>query len=305
LVFDERPFDQLQLNELKKLLSSYSVQLKGLILAPETLCEYLSDELCLSIQTTKPKPSQNAPEPPQPPTSSQHISSAQSPESTTHKPPRSATPQPILTQPYPPSIVAHNPTHSSKQPTTLPPLHSKSQTHNTTSQRLYTHTNTLEHPNDEDFFCFTPRSHHASSTALDLPFQPSLKTAQRPLHKIYRTCRAGTHLDLDGDVIVFGDVNPGAEIRATGDIIILGALRGIAHAGCRGERSAMIIAFELSPTQVRLGQQIAVAPTNTSKSKHKLLTEIAYLNPHDQIEVKRYTQGKFPLTQTSSTSNNQ
>ncbi len=118
-------------------------------------------------------------------------------------------------------------------------------------------------------------------------------SAGRQVHRIMRTCRAGTRLDLEGDVWVFGDVNPGAEIRATGDIIIFGSLRGIAHAGSEGNDHAIIAAFELNPMQLRLGNQIAVSPPADGRNKQRVDTEVAFLNQHHQIEVKNY-QGKFP-----------
>ncbi|MCK6510368.1 hypothetical protein L6R29_10420 [Myxococcota bacterium] len=118
-------------------------------------------------------------------------------------------------------------------------------------------------------------------------------SAGRQVHRIMRTCRAGTRLDLEGDVWVFGDVNPGAEIRATGDIIIFGSLRGIAHAGSEGNDNAIIAAFELNPMQLRLGNQIAVSPPADGRNKQRVDTEVAFLNQHHQIEVKNY-QGKFP-----------
>ena len=62
----------------------------------------------------------------------------------------------------------------------------------------------------------------------------SLKNPDRNLHVHRGTVRAGEHLEVDGAVLVLGDVNPGARISARGDVLIWGRLRGIAHAGCHG-----------------------------------------------------------------------
>ncbi|MEL6349676.1 MAG: septum site-determining protein MinC, partial [Myxococcota bacterium] len=63
-----------------------------------------------------------------------------------------------------------------------------------------------------------------------------------------RTLRSGAAIRHRGDVLVYGDVNAGAEIVATGNIIVLGVLRGLAWAGSSGDQAAMIISLDLRPT---------------------------------------------------------
>jgi len=84
--------------------------------------------------------------------------------------------------------------------------------------------------------------------------------ASRPTMLIHRTLRSGQKINYDGNVVVIGDVNPGAEIIATGDIAVMGTLRGVVHAGARGDRSAVVTAFRLLPTQLRIADQITRAP---------------------------------------------
>jgi len=72
------------------------------------------------------------------------------------------------------------------------------------------------------------------------------------------TLRGGQALHNLGNIIVIGDVNPGAELIASGDIVVFGALRGVAHAGAQGDRSARVIALELAPTQLRIATCIAL-----------------------------------------------
>jgi septum site-determining protein MinC len=71
------------------------------------------------------------------------------------------------------------------------------------------------------------------------------------------TLRGGQALHNLGNLVVIGDVNPGAELVASGDIVVFGALRGVAHAGAQGDRSARVIALELAPTQLRIATLIA------------------------------------------------
>jgi len=71
------------------------------------------------------------------------------------------------------------------------------------------------------------------------------------------TLRGGQSLANVGHIVVVGDVNPGAELVAGGDIVVFGALRGVAHAGAQGDRSARVYALVLEPTQLRIATTIA------------------------------------------------
>ena len=77
---------------------------------------------------------------------------------------------------------------------------------------------------------------------------------------VQRTLRSGQIIHYPGNVIVLGDVNPGAEIVAGESIIIMGSLRGVAHAGAGGNEEAVIIAFRLQPTQLRIAGHITRPP---------------------------------------------
>lgn len=77
---------------------------------------------------------------------------------------------------------------------------------------------------------------------------------------VTRTLRSGQSIRHQGDVIVLGDVNPGAEIIARGHIVVMGALRGVAHAGSNGNTAAFVAATKLRPTQLRIANVIGRAP---------------------------------------------
>ena len=74
------------------------------------------------------------------------------------------------------------------------------------------------------------------------------------------TLRSGDHVQGDGDVLVLGDVNPGATLSATGHVMVWGRLRGIAHAGREGDRKARIVALQLRPLQLRIADVVARGP---------------------------------------------
>ncbi len=82
---------------------------------------------------------------------------------------------------------------------------------------------------------------------------------------IRRTLRSGQVVRYPGSVVVFGDVNAGAEIIAEGDVIVWGGLRGMVHAGVSGDETATVSALYLDPTQLRLAQHIARSPGNRAR----------------------------------------
>lgn len=79
--------------------------------------------------------------------------------------------------------------------------------------------------------------------------------------------RNGQTLEFDGSLVVLGDINPGAVIKATGNIIILGQLRGMAHAGCQGMTDAFIAAVYMAPVQLRIADIITRFPDENKKGE--------------------------------------
>tara|TARA_B100000579_G_scaffold105336_1_gene83839 strand:- start:251 stop:898 length:648 start_codon:yes stop_codon:yes gene_type:complete len=74
------------------------------------------------------------------------------------------------------------------------------------------------------------------------------------------TVRSGEYIDSPGDLLILGDVNPGATVSAEGNIIIWGRLLGIAHAGSKGNSQATISALQLRPVQLRIAKKVARGP---------------------------------------------
>jgi septum site-determining protein MinC len=84
---------------------------------------------------------------------------------------------------------------------------------------------------------------------------------------VQRTLRSGHKVHFPGHVVVLGDVNPGAEIVAGGNVIVWGRLRGTVHAGAAGGEHAVVCALDLDPTQLRIGAQIAISPDRKGKPR--------------------------------------
>jgi septum site-determining protein MinC len=88
------------------------------------------------------------------------------------------------------------------------------------------------------------------------------------------TLRGGKSVQQLGNVVVVGDVNPGAEIVATGDIVVFGTLRGTVHAGAQGDERARVSAIELIPTQLRIAKYIAAESEDV---RSRPIAEEAYI----------------------------
>lgn len=94
------------------------------------------------------------------------------------------------------------------------------------------------------------------------------------------TLRSGQVLEAESSVIVLGDVNPGGRIIAKGNVIVLGSLKGNAFAGANGNEDAFVVALEMNPMQIKIGDVIARCSDNITKSKDKkknILPKIAFV----------------------------
>jgi septum site-determining protein MinC len=87
---------------------------------------------------------------------------------------------------------------------------------------------------------------------------------------VKRTLRSGFSLQFEGHVIIIGDVNPGAQVIAAGDVLVWGRLRGVVHAGADGDESSQVCALDLSPTQLRIAGHIAITPQRRGKSQPEI-----------------------------------
>ena len=97
---------------------------------------------------------------------------------------------------------------------------------------------------------------------------------------IRRTLRSGRTIHSRGHVIVMGDVNPGSEIIADGDVFVWGRLRGKVHAGFSGDEDAVVCALDMSPTQLRIAAYITTSPPG---KRRKPQPEIACIRDNQII----------------------
>lgn len=115
---------------------------------------------------------------------------------------------------------------------------------------------------------------------------------------IDRNLRCGQQVNFTGHVVVTGDVNPGAEIIAEGNIVVIGALRGLVHAGASGDQGAFVAAFRLEPSQLRIAGVFTRSPDDES-CQFSGQPEIARLQDGQVVVEKNDTNQMLSLVQRS------
>jgi septum site-determining protein MinC len=119
---------------------------------------------------------------------------------------------------------------------------------------------------------------------------PVLRVVEAAPETLYHvgTLRGGQALHHVGNIVVVGDVNPGAELVATGDVVVFGRLAGVAHAGAQGESTARVFALDLDATQLRIATFIAAdsGTPHTARPEAALVRDgrIAVV-PFDQLDA--------------------
>ncbi len=99
--------------------------------------------------------------------------------------------------------------------------------------------------------------------------------------------RSGQTFEHDGNLLLMGDVNPGGALYCTGDIYVLGALRGMAHAGVNGRQDVIIASSLLRPTQLRIAEVISRPPDEWMSGDAAM--EFAFLES-GQMQIDKITQ---------------
>jgi septum site-determining protein MinC len=103
---------------------------------------------------------------------------------------------------------------------------------------------------------------------------------------VAKVIRSGQVLEITGDLLLIGDVNPGGTVKATGNIFIMGALKGVAHAGSEGNDEAVIAASVMKPSQLRISECINRSPDHVPDEENRVM-ECAYISDSQQIVVDR------------------
>ena len=113
-------------------------------------------------------------------------------------------------------------------------------------------------------------------------FYKEIATSETKFHK--GSLRSGQRIEFEGSLAIIGDVNPGAEVIAGENIIILGNLRGLAHAGAKGNRDAIIEAVEIEATQIRIAD--IVKEIEKDEDEIRTVKTSAYVKEDGEIVIE-------------------
>jgi septum site-determining protein MinC len=102
-----------------------------------------------------------------------------------------------------------------------------------------------------------------------------------------KTLRSGKRIEHDGNVVLMGDVNPGAEIVAEGNVIVWGRVRGLVHAGSKGDRQALICALDLTAAQIR----IAEVALDSLHTQGEPVPQVAGINEEGKLNLTPWQPG--------------
>lgn len=100
-------------------------------------------------------------------------------------------------------------------------------------------------------------------------FEQDIENSETKFHQ--GGLRSGQKVEFEGSLVILGDVNSGAEVIAGENIVVLGALRGLAHAGAKGNKKAIIAAQQIECPQIRISnivKEIEKAEFNETKYKY-------------------------------------
>jgi septum site-determining protein MinC len=108
---------------------------------------------------------------------------------------------------------------------------------------------------------------------------------------VNKTIRSGTRIEYPGNIVIIGDVNPGAEIVASGSVVVWGRVRGMIHAGAKGDRSAFICALDLSANQLRIAEESSAMLKPQKDPK----PEIATINKEGRLQAEIWQTGETTI----------
>lgn len=110
-------------------------------------------------------------------------------------------------------------------------------------------------------------------------YNKEIATSETKFHR--GSVRSGQKIEFEGSIIVLGDVNDGAEVIAGENIVILGILRGLAHAGAKGNKDAMIAASSVEAPQLRIAN--VVKERERAEIQEETRKTYVYLNEKDEM----------------------
>lgn len=109
-------------------------------------------------------------------------------------------------------------------------------------------------------------------------FHQEIKSSETTFYR--GSLRSGQKVEFEGSIVMIGDVNAGSEVIAGENIIVLGELRGLAHAGAKGNTKAIIAASNIDCPQIRIADQIK------EFEKDETMKGYAFINENNEIIIE-------------------
>lgn len=113
-------------------------------------------------------------------------------------------------------------------------------------------------------------------------YNREIATSETKFHR--GSVRSGQKVEYEGSLVILGDVNDGAEVIAGENIVVLGILRGLAHAGAKGNKEAIIAASSIEAPQLRISNIIK------EREREEILEDIrrtyAYINQNGEMIIE-------------------
>lgn len=136
----------------------------------------------------------------------------------------------------------------------------------------------------------TLESPEGAPMAAAAPATTNTDTASYFVYRGY--LRSGHRLRRKENILVIGDINPGAEVISEGDILVWGRLRGVVHAGVGGNRRAIVAALDLEPTQMRIADVTTIGPDPKPGQPGRFFWK---KSQHKRPEIARLVQNEIVL----------
>lgn len=111
-------------------------------------------------------------------------------------------------------------------------------------------------------------------------FEKEIENSETKFYK--SSLRSGKKVEFEGSLVILGDVNAGAEVIAGENIVILGTLRGLAHAGAKGNKKAIIASNLIDSPQIRIANIVKEFEKDESEKMYKC----AFVDDNNEIIMK-------------------
>ncbi len=131
-------------------------------------------------------------------------------------------------------------------------------------------------------------SHELQNSNMQSPLQDGHEIVETLF--MHRTVRSGQAIHHGGNIVIIGDVNPGAEVVAGGDVIVWGVLRGMVHAGYPDNEQVSVCSLSLAPVQLRIAHLLSRPPEGMDIQPYP---EVATIR-NGRIVVETWINGRAP-----------